>query len=293
MREIEGGAGSDSVASDAMKLAALGLVTAVIGVALAVPGLIWIGAFWVAIGPLMRMHGQKIKDLQATTPEDGSAAAGTAERRPTMDGRTFAVGTLLWLLLGIPSLAVGVLELGISVEHGNWRWLPIAVGGLALGIGGISAVLYLAGGAVLAVAERGPKSEIPATIWIRAVRETGTFINERPRLEFELLVEPEAATGVTKYEVTKKATVPFTALSALRVGDGFKALVAGPENPRSMEIRWDEPVSAGTQARADHADAARPPGVSSRLEELDRLHRDAEITDEEYQAQRERILGSL
>lgn len=275
-----------------MKLAAVGVVTMGIGVALAAPGLIGIGAFWVVMGLLARLHAQKIKDLQAEAPEDGSAATGAAGGKPAIDGRTFALGTLLWLTLGVPSLVVGLLDIGISAEHEDWRWLPIAVGGLALGIGGLSAAMYLAGSAVLAVAGKGSKSEIPATIWIRAMKETGTYINERPRLEFELRVEPDPTSGLASYEVTKKATVPFTAMGSLRVGDGFKALVAGPESPTSMEIRWDEPVSESGRAGGNEA-LAEPLDVSSRLEELDRLRRDAKISDEEYQAQRERILGSL
>ena len=264
-----------------MKLAVLGGVTALLGLALGIPGLIAIGAYWVVLGPLMRLHGQRLKDLQAAAPTAGSTRTGTAEPAPALDGRTFAIGTLLWMLLGIPSLAVGVLDLGIGAEDESWRWLPIVVGGLSLGVGGISAILYLTGSAVLAVAGASTTPQAPATIRIRAVRETGTFINERPRLDFDLLVEPDPATGLTTYEVTKKATVPFTAIGSLRVGDGFKALVAGPEDPTSMEIRWDEPVPAVAS------------DVSSRLEELDRLHREDRITLEEYELQRSRILGSL
>lgn len=215
-----------------MKLAVLGVVAGVIGLALGVPGLIGVGASWVLLGPVMRLHGKRLKSLQ-TSPPTGP---------PTIDGRTFAFGTLLWALLGVPSLLVGILEIGIDGEHAAWRWLPIAVGGLALGIGGIAAVLYLLGGAALAVAQRGPTPSVPATLWIRSVRETGTFVNERPRLEFAFQVAPDASTGVAAYQTTKKATVPFTALGGVRVDDGFRALVAGPEHPTSMEIHWDQPV---------------------------------------------------
>ncbi|WP_322938554.1 SHOCT domain-containing protein [Nocardioides bizhenqiangii] len=283
-----------------MKLAALGVITALIGIVLGAPGLIGIGAFWMLLGPLMRMYGQRIKDLQASTQAEATseAAAGTtaeegsAQRRPSIDGRTFAVGTMLWLLLGIPSLAVGILLLGIGGEDENWRWLPIVVGGLALGIGVISAAMYLAGASLQAVAELAPETEVPATLWVKSVRETGTFINERPRLEFELRVEPDGATELPPYDVTKKATVPFTAMGSLRVGDGFRALVAGPDNPTAMEIRWDEPV-AGTTTAAAHGEPARVPDVSARLEELDALHRADQITADEYEAQRARILGSI
>lgn len=273
-----------------MKLAALGVVTAGIGMALAAPGLIGIGVYWVGMGLLVRRHGQKLKGLATAAAGDAGTPAGSAEPAPAIDGRTFATGTALWLSLGLPSVAVGILELGISSQDENWRWLPIGVGGLALGIGVISAIMYLLGSAAIAVAERGPAKDVAATIWIRAVKETGTYVNERPRLEFRFQVEPDPGTGVASYEVTKKATVPFTAMGSLRVGDGFKAKVAGPESPTAMDIAWNEPVSDGTRAGGSPRDPAE---VSTRLDELDRLRREEKITEEEYDAQRERILGSL
>lgn len=257
-----------------MKLAALGGVTAGIGIALDVPGLIGIGLFWVALGFPARAHARK---LRRTTP---------------VDGRTFALGTLLWLVLGVPSLAVGVLEIGIGAEHEEWRWLPTIVGGFALGIGVVGGILYLAGTAALAVGSSGPQPDVPAVVRIRALRETGTYINERPRLEFDFLVEPDPATGLASYEVTKKATVPFTAMAHLRVGDGFKALVAGAKEPTTMEIHWDAPVAGDARTGDGQADPPSP-DVSSRLDELEQLYRDGKVTEPEYQAQRQRILGTL
>jgi hypothetical protein len=268
-----------------MKLAALGVVTVGIGVALNIPGLIGIGLFWVGMGFPVRVHGRKLKALRASS-SDGSSEPGRPGRVPAADGRTFALGTLLWVILGVPSLTVGILGIGIAAEHEEWRWLPLIVGGLALGIGVIGAVLFLLGTAVLAVASGEDRPDVQALVRILAMRETGTYINERPRLEFDLRVEPDAATGLASYEVTKKATVPFTAMSALQVGNGFRALVAGPENPTAMEIHWDRPVTGDdpTEPAAD---------VSERLDRLELLYRDGKVTETEYETQRRRILGSL
>lgn len=217
-----------------MKLAALGLVTAVIGVVLGVPGLAWVGVLWVALGFPVRWHGRRIQALRDAAP-DG---------KPALDGRTFAIGTALFLAIGVPSLVVGVAGLGFDDDHEAWRWLPIAVGALAVGFGVLGGLLYLAARAALAVSDGGSGTPaVPATIWVRAMAETGTTVNDRPRLLLELTVEPDAGTGVAPWDVSKKATVPFTALGSLRVGSGFRALVHGPEHPASMEIGWDEPVS--------------------------------------------------
>lgn len=212
-----------------MKLAALGVATLAVGATLTIPGLVGIGAWWVVVGLAARREASTLKAI--------------GSRGTTVDARTFARGTLLWICLGVPSLAVGLLEYGIDPEHQDWRWLPTVVGGLALGVAVIGGFLYLAGTAVIAASDGGTDTPThPATLWIKAMKETGTFINERPRLEFELRVEPDTATGLTGYDVTKRATVPYTALGSLRVGDGFKALVAGPGDPTSMEIHWDQPV---------------------------------------------------
>lgn len=257
-----------------MKLAALGVVAIGIGVALSIPGLIGIGVFWIVMGLLVRTHGLNIKDLQANAKNDAEKKAAVLDRK------TFTISTILFIALGVPSLLVGILELGIGSDDTAWRWLPIAVGVYALFIGVVGGFLFVAGSAIESAA--GAPPTIPATLWIKAVKETGTYINERPRLEFAFRVEPEATSGVAAYEVTKKATVPFTAMGSVKVGDGFRAMVAGPESPTSMEIAWDEPV--GT---ADATD------VSARLATLDRLKADGKVSDEEYQSQRDRILGSL
>jgi len=119
----------------------------------------------------------------------------------------------------------------------------------------------------------------PGTMTIRSMRETGTYINERPRIEFELTVEPD---GLPAYELTKKATVPHTALGSLRVGDGFRAKV-DPEKPESIEIDWGSPIRGG-----DGAD-----DTADRLDRLEVLRREGAITAEEYDRQRQRILDAI
>lgn len=232
-----------------MKLAVVGVLTVGIGVALGIPGLIGIGAFWIPTGLLVRAHGQRLR--QART----EAAGADTPAGPAIDRRTFALGTLLLLTVGLPSLAVGILEIGIDADDAAWRWLPTAVGALTTGIALISGTMYAAGTGVSAIAEARGTADVAATVWIRSVKETGTFVNERPRLEFAFHVEPQAGTGVAPYDVTKKATVPFTALGSLRVGDGFKALVVGPERPTSMTIDWASPVSSGTPPAAPESGA--------------------------------------
>ena len=111
----------------------------------------------------------------------------------------------------------------------------------------------------------------------QAVRKTGTYINERPRIAFDLLVEPE---DLPAYRVTKKATVPHTALGRIEPGDGFEALI-DPEDEDSIAIDWDAPISG--------ADG----GPSERLKRLEQLRKQGQISDGEYEEHRRRILGSI
>lgn len=269
-----------------MKLAVLGVVTAGLGVGFTVPGLVGIGVFWVVIGLVARAFRNRLEHASPDAVGTQLASRQQLRHRLATDGRAFTLSTLLWLTIGIPSAAVGVLRIGIPADQADWRWLPLAVGAAALVIGVVGGVLYGAGS--LAVAAGGTPDK-PATLWIRAVRETGTFVNDRPRMEFELHVEPDATTGLTAYDVTKKATVPFIAMGSLRVGDGFRGLVAGPGNPTSMEISWDSPVPGSTTTGTHDA----PKDVADRLDGLAQLRDAAKISEEEYQAQRQRILGSL
>jgi hypothetical protein len=234
-----------------MKLAVVGVITVGIGVALGIPGLIGIGAWWIPTGLVVRAHGQRLREARATGGRADAASVGqVATEVRAIDGKTFALGTVLLLAVGLPSLAVGVLEIGIDAQDASWRWLPIVIGALTTGIAVVSGLMYAVGAGVSATADAvaGGAPEVPATVWIRSVKETGTFVNERPRLEFRLSVEPDASSGVGSYEVTKKATVPFTAMAYLRVGDGFKALVVGPEKPTAMTIQWESPVAGRPEA---------------------------------------------
>jgi hypothetical protein len=234
-----------------MKLAVVGVLTVGIGIALGIPGLIGIGLWWIPTGLLVRAHGQRLRGARADGGRgDASSVGQVATEVRAIDARTFALGTVLLLAVGLPSLAVGIFEIGIDAQDEGWRWLPIAIGALTTGIAVVSGLMYAVGAGVSAAADvaTGGVPEVPATVWIRTVKETGTFVNERPRLEFELLVEPDASSGVASYEVTKKATVPFTAMAYLRKGDGFKALVVGPEKPTAMTIQWDSPVAGRSGA---------------------------------------------
>ena len=143
-----------------MKLAALGAVVAILGVVLGIPGLVAAGAIWVVLGPIARLHGSRIDEAQRAQ-RDRALAAGGPEPKPRMGGGAFALGTLILLAIGLPSLALGLLEIGFAEDDGAWRWVPIVVGGLITGLAVVSALFLLAGAGLEAAAGAAGVREDP------------------------------------------------------------------------------------------------------------------------------------
>lgn len=245
-------------------------VGAVVGVA----GLVLAGALWLVLGTLAwALVGRHEKEERRRRTGDPSVDALLRARDPER-GRRYALGLTLILAIGLGSLAIGVLGLGFD-DGSEWRWVPVAVGGI------VTFLALLTIPARLGAERWGPggsaAAETPATVTIEGKRQTGVYINEQPRIEFDLLVEPE---GLPAYRVTKKATVPPTALSDIGIGDGFEAKVAPGDEDR-IAIDWDAPLDGGGGDPA------------ARLERLDDLRRRGLIDPDEYEAQRKRIIGSV
>lgn len=211
-----------------MKLAIVGISICGLGVALGVPGLAASGGPWIGAGLLALAFAARWAERE----RPGALA-------PEPLGGGFARTTAVLLTIGIPSLAIGLLEIGFSQADSEWRWIPIAAGALSCGIAAAGLVLNLVASRLVAAGEPGEGAQLPATVTIGSMRETGAFVNGRPRVEFRLLVQPA---GSPPYELTKRATVPLTALGSVRVGGGFRARLKRGR-PKAVAIDWDSPIS--------------------------------------------------
>jgi hypothetical protein len=216
-------------------LAVLGLATLAIGVMLPAPGLTAAGALWLVLGLAAFLNNRRVTAKRADNL--ARAAAGELITGPAVTGRALALGVALLLAIGVPSLAIGVLELGIDSADSEWRWLPMLVGAVAVVLALVAVVLSASG--VRAGASAGGVS-LPARVTIRSMRETGTRVNGMPRIEFDLLVEPD---GLTSFEATHRIVVPFTALGAIGIGAGFRATVAGTDDSAPIQVAWDQPIT--------------------------------------------------
>lgn len=183
------------------------------------PGLTAIGALWLVVAYLGRRHALRLRTVQ----------------REAVTNRMMLEGAAVLLVGGVAALLVGLNQWGI--DDPDLRWLPIVVGGALTAFAVLTGSLFLLGSGLQAAAGEPPT--VPATITIVSAADTGTMINDRPRMQLVLDVAPE---GQPTYRVTKKATVPFSALGSIRPGDGFRAKVVGPDEPEKMDIDWATPI---------------------------------------------------
>jgi hypothetical protein len=107
------------------------------------------------------------------------------------------------------------------------------------------------------------------------VEDTGTTVNHDPRVRLRLRVEPE---GEPPFELERKLLVSRVAVP--RAGERVEVFY-DPEDPERFTFRL-----------ADLTDDAPAPDRVELLERLARLHADGALTDDEFRAEKARILGS-
>ena len=169
-------------------------------------------------------------------------------------------------------------------------------------------------------AEQLKREGVRGSATILGMRQTGMYVNEQPQIEFELRVE---ASGMTPYEVKKKAVVPLIAMGTLSNGRPLDVYIDREERER-MTIDWSAGFGDGTidlrdnpaarQAVLDalksegvdaaHATAAADPTTAvapasdddpplERLTKLMQLKGAQLITDAEFEEHRARILKDI
>lgn len=119
----------------------------------------------------------------------------------------------------------------------------------------------------------------------RVLKSESTHVRVNKQAQVRLLLSVQLP-GEAPYEVTHVDVVPL----GHAVGPGQQLSVyVDPKARERMIIDWSAmPTSAPEPAPSTQRD-----DIAARLAQLDTLHRSGRITDEEYQAQRQRILSEL
>ena len=113
-----------------MKIGGLGAVAIAVGLVVGVDGLVLTGALWLVLGVLAwaLVGRHEREERRKRTTGDPSVDALLVKGDPER-GRRYPLGLVLILTIGLGSLAIGLL--GIGFDGGSdWRWAPIAVGGI-------------------------------------------------------------------------------------------------------------------------------------------------------------------
>lgn len=255
-----------------MKLAALGVITVVAGLAAGVDGLAIAGAVWIAGGLLLKAVLTGV-DLEARDPANPRWSDLLGGRRGFASVITGATGAA--------SIAIGLVPVGFEGDD-PLRWIPVAIGIVIAGMPVIAIAMFTLGSGLGAVADAIGTPDHPATITVHSFTETGMRINDRPRIEFELTVHP--ADG-DPYDLTTKMVVGHTELGSMQRGRTYRGLV-DLGKPSAVDIDWHDPIDeTGTAGTVDD--------VTLRLARVDDLLRDGTITADEHATARRDILDDL
>lgn len=260
-----------------MKLAILGVIAVGVGIGLGTDGLVYAGALWIVGGIVLRLVVGSKRDLEL---EDAAGATFS----DAFGGRRGA-GTAWAILVGGASIAIGLVPLGFESDDA-WRWAPVAIGGLMAGLQVLALLMFSAGSGLQSLTGHVGSPDHPAEITLDAVAETGTYINERPRLELELTVRPD---GRPSYTVTIKQVVGHAELGSLRPGTTYRGLV-DLDRPDGVKVEWHQPIEdvAPTAPTTTSSD-----DVAQRLARVDDLLARGVITPDEHATTRREILDDL
>jgi membrane protein implicated in regulation of membrane protease activity len=209
----------------------------------------------------------------------------------------FLIFSALFMAIGGAALAVGAL--GLMPDLPSFPWLFggtfFACGLLPLFLG---AVLRRAGAAKQAMAGELMRSGVKGIGTIVEVRDTGTTINDNPRIVIRMRIEP--LDGSAPVERAKKATVSRVAVP--RVGERYPAWFDRADPAKWMfgtdmdETAPGEVKEMFARARAGADGAAADRGESSPVEELARLTgiwKDGALTDAEFADAKARLLPRI
>jgi hypothetical protein len=204
-----------------------------------------------------------------------------------------------FVVLGVAMLAGGVVM---------WFSAGDDEPGLDLGaviLGGIGAFYLVLTGILWLIVRRRNRlvnTGVPAMATIISARDTGTMVNNQPRLALEVEIVPEDGRSPYRFETRK--VIGHSALGAMRPGATLPVSVDPRRPERFTFIDAEQYASIGGRASTGTADQilsilrdARMPTATvsnddrlGRLERLAALHASGVLSDDEFAAEKQRLL---
>jgi hypothetical protein len=139
--------------------------------------------------------------------------------------------------------------------------------------------------------KKDPGPMIEAVAIVTNIQDTGTTINNNPRVKLMLNVQPE---GAEPFDVTKKVTVSRVNLP--RVGDPLrvKYFANAPEGLTVQKRTAEDLAAASASFAAPPAAAVAVPAPVDPLDQIRKLNdlrQQGALSDAEFEAQKAKILG--
>lgn len=186
-----------------------------------------------------------------------------------------------------------------------WRNAPeLWIGQIWVGVAALLALIYILMTVRANKASTLVASGIRGSAQVLEMTQTGTYINEQPRVKLQLRIQ---APGVTPFESNDTYTVPLIALGSLQPGRPLMVML-DPQNPQNFAIDWFgagagsrgagagadcSPSTAGSTEAVRTADLGGDPDPSVRLTKLTELRKAGTISDAEFEEHKRRILSDI
>lgn len=207
---------------------------------------------------------------------------------------------IFFVVLGVAMLAGGVV-----IWLGSDGGVEQGPGMAALILGGIGAFYLVLTGILWLIVRRQNRlvnTGVPAMATIISARDSGTMVNNQPRLVLEVEITPED--GRPPYRFETKKVISHSALAAVRPGATLPVSV-DPGRPQRFAFIDTEQYAAiggrastGTDQLLSILRSARMPTATAsnddrlgRLERLAALHASGVLSDDEFAAEKQRLLG--
>ncbi len=196
-----------------------------------------------------------------------------------------------WMSKAGPLVWLGGLALAMFVISGLiWWWMRpeprhavILFGSCFFGVV-VAAVLLFNMHARTQAWESAKRDGLRGTAKVLQVESTNVIVQKRAQVRMRLNV---SIPGKPRYEVVHLDTV---ALGQGVMPGRELTVYVDRQDPQRLVIDWNAPMQT---APAQAAPVPASPTVAARLEELGRLRAAGQITEEEYQAHRQRLLTEL